>query len=410
MTNDRPLEGLRVVEMAWVWSGPMVAHYLSDLGAEVIKVEHNDRLDNARLRGRPQMDGEEPDGPTIEVSPYFQMNNRGKKSITVNTQTDRGLELLKDLISESDILVENYSAGAMERIGLGYDELANRNQELIMLSMSPAGQYGALSSMRAYAPIMSSLAGIEGMVGYEGETPIGMLTFGFADPNSASQAVYALLAALYEREKTGEGQYIDFSQYESQFSVLGEAILETQLTGESPKPAGNTHQVLCPYGAYPTQGKDRWVAIAVCSEVEWEQLAAEIDQPWTDDEQFRDAIARRENEDALDERIGEWTQSQTREAVVERLQTVGVAASPVHEASEVLADDGFHERGLATSVDHKYLGEQTVFRIPWQFSDLEHGPQGPAPILGEHNEEVFEGILGLSSEDRKRLEDDEIIY
>ena len=198
MSSSRPLEHLRVLDFSWVWSGPLVTSILAEFGAQVIKVEHGRRLDNSRLRVRPLRDGRPVEGPSIEIGPYFHQSNHDKLSITVNLKSPDARGPLDQLVGISDIVVENLSPGALARVGMGYERLSSLNPKLIYLSMAAAGQTGPLSGLRAYAPIMSSYCGFETLVGYPNEPPMGMMNFGYGDPNAAVHGLVALLAAVYE--------------------------------------------------------------------------------------------------------------------------------------------------------------------------------------------------------------------
>lgn len=267
-----PLEGLRVIDLGWVWSGPMVGYILADMGAEVIKMEHSDRLDNTRLRGSPIIDGKKLEGKSIELGPYYHNLNRNKLSARLNLRHSEGIRLFKALVKASDIIVENFSPKALSKLGLDYRNLKEVNPGLIMLSLSTAGQDGPISDMLGYAPVISSLSGLESLVGYEGEPPLGMMTFGLSDPNAGTHAFFAVMVGLYHRERTGEGAYIDMSQFEASCALLGEALLEYQFNRKIMGPQGNRHNKQSPHGMYPCRGEDQWVAISIDSNESWEKL------------------------------------------------------------------------------------------------------------------------------------------
>lgn len=420
-TNRGPLSGLRVLDLAWVWSGPLVSQILADLGAEVIKIEHGQRLDNSRLRGRPLRDGRPVEGKIIEITPYFHSLNHGKKSVTINIKDPRGAELVRQLAAVSDVVIENLSPGVMDRLGVGYRELSAANPGLIYLSMSAAGQTGPLRNMRAYAPVMSSMTGLESLIGYPGEPPIGAMTMGFGDPNAGAHGLVAVLAALEYRRRSGEGVYIDLSQIEALLAVLAEPLLETQLTGRNPLPRGNRITGQAPRGIYPTRGSDRWVALTVTGDDAWRRLAQlivstvkqqrepRLDVSWILDPQLATVQERERHHDFIDAKLAEWTQTFDRDALVALLQHHHIAAAPVLSLEEVQEHPYFQDRGLLVKVRHPIYGEGYLPRVPWQFSRTPSRIQGPAPLLGQHNYYVLRQLLGIDEERLMELTIDGII-
>lgn len=397
MNAMKPLSGLRVLDFSWVWSGPLVAAMLGEFGAEVIKIEHGRRLDNSRLRGRPTKDGAVVDGPSIELNPYFHQTNHGKISITVNLKETEGVELLLRLAEETDIVIENLTPGALARSGLGYESLSARNPEIIMLSMSAAGQTGPLSGMRAYAPIMSSYCGLETLVGYSGEPPTGMMNFGYGDPNAAIHGLIPLLAALLERDRTGRGCHIDMSQIEALMSVLVEPIMEWTVGNTMPVASGNHHRLHVPYGIYPTMQKDRWIAIAVTQDEEWDALCECMGRPdWVTPE-FSTAEGRRLQREFIDERLAHWTRTRPCNDLIEALQSKGIAASGVQGIEEQAVDPQFAARGTRVACDHPYYGAEELYRAPWNMSGTPPAIDSSAPVLGSGNQRIFGELLGLTA-------------
>ena len=406
-----PLAGLRVLDLSWVWSGPMVGSIMADFGAEVIKIEHSERLDNTRLRGKPVVKGRKIEGKSIELGPYFHNLNRNKLSITLNLKTRKGAQLFKDLIKKSDILIENFTTNTLPKLGLGYEDLNKVRPELVMLSLPGAGQSGSLSDLRAYAPVLSSLAGLEYMVGYEGEPPLGMMNLGLSDPNAATQGLFAVMVGLYHREITGRGTYIDMSQLEASLACLGEAIMEYEMNGRLLGPRGNFHRSQAPYGIYPCKGEDTWVAISVDSEEEWEGFVRALGNPdWAENHRFASKEGRLKNRKMLDAKLKEWTSGLVREGVLSKLRAEGVAATPVLSIEEQYEDEHFRERGIHQRVMHPILGEVTFFSVPWHLEKAQGTIRRPAPLLGEHNEYIYGEILGLCQEEIQRLQSEKVIY
>lgn len=393
----RPLAGLRVLDFGWVWSAPQVGGILAQFGAQVIKVEHGQRLDNTRLSGRVFRDGVKVEGPTTEMSPMFHQINRGKLGITLNVKDARAVALLKRLAADSDIVIENMSPGAMERTGLGYEALRQVNDRLVMLAMSGAGQFGPLADMRTYAPVMSSFVGMEALVGYAGERPLGALNFALGDPNAAAHGLVAVFAALLRRQATGAGCYIDLSQTEALLTTLTPYLLQAQLTGRQPQPLGNRREMAAPRGIYPARGDERWLSITVETDANWRALAdLATGELWATDPRYATGSARRADAPALDHAIAAWTATQDRDALVARLRSAGIAASPVQSIDELWADPQMAGRRMTDSVDLPALGAIPLFRPPWTFAHLQPGPAACGPLFGQHNDPVFRGMLGLS--------------
>lgn len=399
------LAGVRVLDFSWVWSGPMVGSILADLGAEVIKVEHRDRLDNSRLRGAPVRDtGVPAGGPPEELSPYFHQNNRSKLGITVDMKNPRGAELLRRLAAESDILLENLTPGVLDRAGLGFEQLTVLNPRLIMLSMSAAGQRGPLSGIRAYAPVMTALSGLESLVGYADEPTVGMTTVGLGDPNAASHGVVAVLAALLRRERTGRGQWIDMSQIEAVVSLLGEAVAEFQLAGRDPAARALEHPRFAPYGHFPCAGDDDWIAIAVDDDDEWAAVVRVVGDERLSDAAFASSDGRRAHRVQLDEALARGTVRHGRDELAAALRGERVLAAPVLRHEELYAEGQYLDRGLFELCVHPVTGVETLAAVPWRMSETQPTIRHHAPLVGQHTRDVLGRILDLTDEEVDELE------
>jgi crotonobetainyl-CoA:carnitine CoA-transferase CaiB-like acyl-CoA transferase len=392
----QPLAGLRILDLGWVWSAPWVSTILCELGAQVIKVEHAGKPDNLRLSGTVIRDGQPVPGPSTEISPMYHQVNHGKLGITLNTKHPAAIALLRRLAAMSDAVIENMSPGTLDRQGLGWQALQADNPRLVMLSMSGMGQFGELASMRAYAPTMSSFAGLEALVGYPGEAPIGALNFALADPNASVHALLPLLAALRRARATGRGCYIDFSQIEALLGTLRPYLLDAQATGRQPAPRGNAHPSMCPHGIYPARGDDAWVSIAIADDDRWQALCRIArDADWSDDPGLAQAADRRTRSAELDAALAAWTARHERDALVATLRTAGIACSPVLSRDEAWSSRHFADRGLMHRVTLPHYGPEPLFRAPWRFSDLTPRIDRCGPSLGEHNTQVFGDLLGL---------------
>ena len=405
-----PLSGYRVLDFGWVLAGAVPGMILSDMGAEVIKVETRQRMDYMRL-GRPIV-GDQPDP---EQNPMFHNVNRGKRSITLNTTRPEAVELARRLASECDVVIENFSPGVMERIGLGYETLSRDNPRLVMASITSNGQTGPLRDLRAYAPSIGALSGLDSTMGYEPEEgeegrPLG-LKHAYADLCGALHAVFAIVSALHQRRHTGRGQYIDVSMLRATVATMGAGLMEYELTGRVPQPRGNYDPVMAPYGNYPCRGEDEWVSIAVRTEAEWRGLVEAMGNPeWAGEPMFASRYARLNYRRELDARLSEWTRERTPWEVAELLQSHGVAAFPVLDAEGRLFNPHFQERGLYSDIEHPALGTEPIFNLMWRLSDTPPRIQRHAPLLGEHNREVFCGLLGMEEDEIERLEAAQVIW
>ena len=292
--NSLPLARYRVVDFGTAWAGPMAAQLLADLGAEVIKVESRARLDGLRL-GRPIVGDDIAGGDRglwPELQPVFHGINRNKLSVSLNLKTGQGLDLVRQLIAQSDAVLNNYSPGVLARLGLDYPELRQLRPDIILVSMPALGETGPLRDVLAYAPIIQALSGLMSVVGYSGDEPlVGELQAPWSDVVAAVHAALATVVALRHRNLTGQGQLIEVAQLEATTSMLGEAFLEYQMTDAVPLPKGNFDTAHAPHNNYPCRdsetGTDRWVAIAVGDDAEWQAFCAALGHPaWAADARF----------------------------------------------------------------------------------------------------------------------------
>ncbi|EID76983.1 MULTISPECIES: CaiB/BaiF CoA-transferase family protein [Rhodococcus] len=389
-SSKQPLAGLRVLDLSWVWSGPMVTATLRDLGAEVVKVEHRSRADPARLRGRALRNGVPVEGPELEVTPYFNQLNRAKRSVAIDMGSTEGAALIGRLAAESDVVVENMRPGVLARRGLDYESLSQTNPGLVMVSMSMLGQTGPLSGIRGYAPVMSGLAGLDSLVGYDSDRLIGTYNPALGDPNGAGHALVALLSALVGRQRTGQGCYIDLSQVEALLSVLTGPIIQTQVDGHVPVPA-NRHQRLPLHGTFACAGTDNWVSIAARTERELSAVGAVVNAPHTASSSSITALVR------------EWTVDRDADAVANVMRAQGVPAARVVGYEEALFGERASERGVGTVTSHRWLGEQMVVTVPWKVDGHGFTAGGAAPQLGEDTEAVLAEVLALRAADLAEL-------
>ena len=355
------------------------------------------------------------DQPDPEQNPMFHNVNRGKLSVTLNIGEPDAVALAKRLAARCDVVIENFSPGVMERLGLGYETLRAVKPDLIMASISSTGQDGPLRDLRAYAPSIGALSGLDSTMGYEGGGPLG-LKHAFGDICGALHAVFAIASALYRRNQTGQGQYIDVSMLRATVVTQGIGLMEHALTGRSLQPRGNYDPTMVPYGNYPCApgpggNGDKWVSIAVASENEWQALLTAMDHPaWANDQRFRSQYRRQRHRRELDALLSQWTAQHNAEAITELLQQHGVAAAPVLSAEERLFHPHFMERGLYSDIDHPALGAEPIFNLMWNLSKTPSAVRRHAPLMGEHNRQVLCDTLGLTEEEFTELEARQVIY
>ena len=377
-TNDPslPLSRYRVVDFGTAWAGPMAAQLLADLGAEVIKVESRERMDGLRL-GRPIVGDDIAGGDRglwPELQPVFHGINRNKLSVTLNLKTDAGLALVRDLLARSDVAINNYSPGVLDRLGLSYPELRQLRPDIILVSMPAMGDSGPLRDVLAYAPIIQALSGLMSVVGYAEDEPlVGELQAPWSDVVAAIHAALAAVAALRHRNLTGQGQYIEVAQLEATTSMLGEAFLEQQMTGTAPAPRGNYDPAYAPHNNYPCAETDRWVAIAVGGDEEWVAFCRAMGNPsWTEESKFATLSARLENIAELDSLVSGWTRQHSAQEVTDTLQRHGIAAMPVMNIEDQFLDPHLQERQAYLEVEHPHVGIEWLYGMPWLLS----GAQG----------------------------------
>ncbi len=404
MNNDA-LKGIRIADFSWVWAGPLTTMLLSFMGAEVIKIESRKRLDQMRQGSITTGDS----FSDFNASPIFNNANLNKKSVTLDLSRPEGAELAKKIVAVSDLTIENMRPGVMDKLGLGYKDLVKVKPDIIMLSASGFGSSGPYREYAGYAPIFAAFGGLAYLTGYEDGEPNTMS--GVMDLRVGTVSAFALLAALIHRQKTGEGQYIDLSSSECVSTLVGPQLMEYAMNKRSPFRSGNQDSIMAPHNCYRCKGNDKWISIAVATDEEWNAMCRAMGNPaWTRDEAFIDKYSRWKNRTKLDELIGKWTINYTHYEVMELLQSSGIAAMPSFSAEEILSDPHVKARGLINEVQHPVLGKKVVINPSWKLSETPARIHKASPLLGEHNEEVFGDLLGMSKEEVQKLEAAQIIY
>jgi benzylsuccinate CoA-transferase BbsF subunit len=407
------LEGYRVLDFGTAWAGPMTAQLLADMGAEVIKAETRKRMDGLRM-GRPIIGtdaagGDEGKWPDMQTA--FHALNRNKLSITLDLQDPEGHKAITKLVQMSDIVIDNSSPGVMKKLGLDHASLAAVNPGVITVSLTACGESGPLMRTVAYAPTITAVGGLNSLTGYQGENALYLMNVAYGDANASAHAVFAVLAALWHREETGEGQHIELSETEAVTSLLGEGFMELEMNGRLLGPQGNFHPVMCPHGIYRSQGDDKWIAIAINTDDEWRSFCKALDRKlWLEDERFRDKRERLKNASELDALITEWTIQHSPQDAMEMLQNVDVAATTVMNVEDQFLDVHYRERNTFEEIEHPLVGMEMLPGIPWKLSRTPGKMRLPAPSIGEHNGYVFGELLGYTPEEIAALEESKVIY
>ena len=390
-----PLEGIRVAEFAWVWAGPYAGVLLSALGAEVIKIEGPKRLDLTRRSVIWPRAEEAPQKIGPDAGLIFNTMNLNKRSLTLDLSQPEGRELALRLAAECDVIYDNMRPGAMVKLGLDHENLRRTNPELIVASSSGRGHGGPETEYLGYAMVHQGVAGGAYISGYPDDHPTH--SGGDVDVMNAITLAFSVVAALHHRDRTGEGQFIDYSQCEGVSSLLGEVLLEHEMTGEIPERAGNSHRSSAPHNVYRCWGVDRWLAIEVHSNEEFGRLAATMGRPdLAEDPRFAAAAARKQNEGELDQIIGAWTRERDRDWLARELLGAGVAAAPSRDARDLYADSHLRARGSFVTVEHPEWGDLELVGPPFRIEGRDLSPRR-APLLGEHTDAILGGLLGLSS-------------
>jgi benzylsuccinate CoA-transferase BbsF subunit len=396
---DLPLSGIRILDFTWAWAGPFCTMQLAYLGAEVIRVEST---------LRPCVTRAIPPFADNRVGPnragYFNQYNQGKKSILMNLASPDATAIAYELVKHCDVVTDNFAAGVMDKLGLGYDKLRKFKSDIIMISMSGYGQTGPFKGFVGYGPPASAASGMFFGSGYRDGDP-AEIGISYADPNAGVFGAFAIITALAQRALTGDGQYIDQSQLETALALMPEGLLRYEMNHREPLRDGNHDVVMSPHETYRTAGEDRWISIAVGTEDEWHALCAAMDQPaLAQDPRFSNAALRKRNEVELDQIVAAWTSTQDRWELTRRLQADGVAAFPSMTAKDITEDRHLQERGYLVELEHPEVGKRKHAGIPWKMSGTPCAVRSPAPVRGADTEEVLKSLLGYSRDRVEQLQ------
>ena len=392
-----PLDGIKVLDLTRVLAGPYATMLLGDLGAEVIKIEQPGTGDESRNFG-PFKNG---------FSLYFMSVNRGKRSVTLNLKTERGQAIFKQLLAQTDILVENFRPGTMKNLGLDYEALKAEHPSLIYAACSGFGHTGPYAQQGAYDMIIQGMGGIISITG-EPEGPPVRVGTSISDITAALFTTIGILSALHHRNQTGRGQFIDVAMLDSLVAVLENAVVRYFATGEAPKPLGARHPAITPFEAFASA--DGHVIIALGNDTLWSKFCEHVDrQELISDERFQTNADRTENHSELFPILSEIMSQRTTDDWIDALGNIGVPCGPINTMDKVVSHPQVQAREMITRVAHQITGDVEVPGVPIKFSETPGNVDAPAPSLGEHTTEILTDVLKMRPDEVEKLRQDSVI-
>jgi crotonobetainyl-CoA:carnitine CoA-transferase CaiB-like acyl-CoA transferase len=397
--RDRPLEGVTVLDLSHRLAGPALTMLLADWGADVIKIEWWDRMDGWRglISVKDDIEGTQ----SYNKKPNWLRLNRNKRSLTLNLKNDDGKQMFLDLARKADVVVDNFSAGVMDRLGLGYKDLSPENPGIITISMPGFGTTGPDSNFVGNGPVFEGYSGLASITGYEGGAPRNSVGI-WPDVVAGVHGAAAVGMALIARQRTGRGDHIELAQTEALINMIGDAVLEYSANGDARIPRGNSDHTMAPHSVYPSTGEDRWIAIAVASDAEWQAICETSNGAIpSDDARFNTPALRRQNASDLNKIVETWTSSQDCWELAIKLQSVGVDAAAVATHDDFAERDGVPSPEYQLHHDNEYLSEYPgpAARLNDTAPPIRMGP----PKLGVHTSELLNEYLGLTSQEIDRL-------
>ncbi|MSQ50329.1 MAG: CoA transferase [Betaproteobacteria bacterium] len=408
--DDLPLAGVRVIDASHVFTVPYATAMLADLGAEVIKIQAHTRMDVMAGHG-PFPENIPGDRPWDRVGSLATVN-RGKLGLSLDLTTPAAIEVFRRLVRVSDVLAESFTPRVMKKLGLDYSALRQIRPDLIMLSNTGYGHSGPWHEYGSVATSLEATSGMCWLSGYE-DGPPSKIGQSYTDFLACWNAVYAMLLSLYRRRRTGRGQWIDLSMYQSGAATIGPQIMDYFANGTIARRMGNRHPGMAPHNVYPCSGEDRWIAIAVDSDTVWQSLTRQMDGPaWSLDTRFANAPGRIFHSALIDAQIAAWTIDCKAEELASRLQSAGVMAGVVENGRDLLHDPQLREREFFESLKHQPesgIGERRTIGRPWKLSGSDLAITRPAPQLGEHNRELLTKLLDYSDAEVDAMEKSRVI-
>ncbi len=394
-TGKTAFTSLKIAEFAWIVVGPSTSRYFAEHGATVVKIESHKRLDTNRVNS-PFVNNV----PNPDNSMFYGRHNPNKLSVSIDLKSPGGRELAWKLIDWADIVTESFSPGTMEKWGLGYEDVRKRKPDIIYFSSSMQGRGGPHSGYAGYGQNAVNFCGFTELTGQPDREPIA--PYGaYTDYVCCRIAAFSLLAALIHREKTGRGQYVEQSQFESSIHFLMPSIMDYQVNGTIAGRTGNRIPTAAPHGVFPCNGADSWIAISIGTNDEWHRFCSTIEKPeFSADVKFATLEARKQHEDELEKIIADWTSRFTREEVESLLLSADIPVHRVSRPSDVYADPQLAARHYFTPLEHEVMGtRQFEPQSDFILSKTPRQVRRPSPLVGQHNEYVFKELLGMSDEE-----------
>jgi len=396
------LDGLVVCDFTWVGAGPITTQNLAMMGATVIHIETHNRVDAIRVVP-PFKDRK----PGVERSGYYAPRNANKLGLSLDLSKPEAIAVVKRLLTMSDIVINSFTFGVLDRWGLGYEDCKKIKPDIIYIEMPPQGRTGPHKDFMAFGALINALVGVTFLTGYPDKNPSGTGTNYTDHVPVPGHLTFAIMAALRHRRKTGEGQFIELAQSQSGVSMVSAIpVMDYAVNGRIQQRMGCRHLELAPHNLYNCRGERNWIAIAVYNDQEWESLKKVMGNPeWADDPKFAANEGRKANEDELDAKIEEWTSTKWHRQLMDELIREGVRAGVVHSGRDVTEDYNLVQRGFWTYLMHPETGLSLYNHSPMRMSKAPVLSVTPANMIGQHNQQVLRDLLKYSDEEIKEMEE-----
>ena len=402
--SQLPLSNIRILDLTHVWAGPLGARFLSDLGAEVVKIEAPFGRGPREFPYEPLGGwiGGEPGDEPWNLNAIFVKLHRNRKSLCLDLKLERAKELFLELVKHADIVIENFSARAMPQMGLGYKTLQDANPRIIYVSMPGYGMTGPYRDRVAFGPTVEPLSGLTNMLGYSPDEPRNS-AMALMDPIGATHAAASVATALLQREQTGKGCLVEMSLHEGGVTYSGPWLIDEQL-GNSPKCIGNRHPAMAPHNVYPSKGEDKWISIACKNDFQWQQLCKLVGSDLNHQLGLKERQLKHGDIDSV---VSNWTSQRSNIEATTELQDVGIAAGPVNTTPQITADLQVQARGFYLPIERF---NTPMPGNPIQMQGIDRSQWTQCPALGEHNYDVLESWLGYTTNEIAKLEDDNVLF
>ncbi len=407
------LSSFRICDFTGQLAGAGATKWLASFGAEVIRIEdpvREGRWDILRGTG-PFVDEER----GIDMGGAFNNHNTDKLGITLNLRTDRGKELLAELVKKSDVVTENFAKGVLEKWGFGYEQLKELKPDIIYVSNCGFGHVGPYSEFRTWGPIVQAISGLTFTSALPGQPPAGW-GYSYMDHTGGYYMAMAILMAMIHKQRTGEGQWVDLATTDAALGLNGPVLLDWTVNGRPTRqeiqPSSNRSQwpVMAPHGIYPCKGDDEWVSLACRNDSDWQAFIQLVDEDWCRDDSYQSLDGRLHDQDKLDQEVSNWTAGKDKFEITAQLNSTGIPAAAVQKPQERIDQDQSTENfGLWPTVHHTKMGDVRVDGQPVHFSKTDWEMKRGAPCLSEHTEQVLTGILGVDADEVVKLREEGVI-